>query len=140
MLSPSRTDRVVVRVSDGKIVAGHSDVTIHSSDYDDGNIDPVARPIFDPACYRATSETQTTFEGAPAIRLDLVATCREKHPGGSSSNNVSVTVDERFATFDGHVMPSSMKVDVSGTGMMFWLQVHLQETYTDYQFLNSPSA
>jgi hypothetical protein len=148
----SQTDRVVVRVSDGKVVAGHSDIT---------------SPIFDPTCYRATAETQTTFEGEPAVKFDLIATCREKHPGdhdyalrtlyvnpqtlapidangtilsGSNSNNVSVSVDERFATFDGHVMPSSIKVDVSGTGVMSWLQVHLHETYSNYQFLNSPSA
>jgi uncharacterized Zn-binding protein involved in type VI secretion len=150
----SQTDRVVVRVSDGKIVAGRSNITIEGK-------------IFDPTCYRATGETQTTFEGTPAIKLDLVATCPEKHSGdhnyairtlyadpqtlvpidangtilsGSNSNNVGVSVDERFATFDGHVMPSSIKVDVSGTGIMFWLQVHVRETYSGYQFLNSPSA
>jgi hypothetical protein len=167
MHDASSTDRIVIRVSDGKIVSGSTHFHVDNDHFVSQDSNPVSNPVFDPKCYRATGEVQATFEGAPALEISLIPTCGEKHPGDndyairtlyanpqtlapidargtgpsdSDSKYVSLTIDERFATFGGHVMPSSMNVDVSGSGLMFWLQVHLQETYTDYQFLNSPSA
>ena len=161
----SSRERIVVRVEDGKVISGHMHTAVATND-EVQNMNPVSRPLFDPACYRATGEVTTTVAGTPAIAFALAATCPDKHPGdhdhpfttlyaqpgtlrpldvngtivGKNRNDVTLTMDQTFADFDGHVMPASMKVDVSGSGLMFWLQVHVRETYTTYQFLNSPSA
>lgn len=163
----SSTRHVVVRVSDGKVVSGTSNFTVMTGSDDERATNPVSSPIFDPACYRATGESVVTFEGQAALKLSLAPVCREKQssdhdyaftelyvnpidfhpidahgavPSDDDSKNVSVQLDQRFATFDGRVMPSAMSVDVSGSGWMFWLQVHVHEVYSDYRFLNSPSA
>ncbi|MBV8116930.1 MAG: hypothetical protein JOZ01_03070, partial [Candidatus Eremiobacteraeota bacterium] len=61
-------------------------------------------------------------------------------PETEHNKGVSVSLAQRFAEFDGRVLPSSIKVDVSGSGFMFWLQVHLTESYSNFQFLNSYSG
>jgi hypothetical protein len=158
-------ERIVIRVADGKVISGRMHSTVMTDDGQIESMNPVSRPIFDPACYRATGEQSTTVAGAPAIAFTLANTCPDKHPGdhnhpfttlyaqpgtlrpldvsGTITDNdsryVSVSMDESFAEFGGRVMPSSMKVDVSGSGLMFWLQVHVHETYSDYEFMNSPS-
>jgi hypothetical protein len=155
---------VVVRVSDGTIVSGDSS-GIEAGDYHDRS-NPVSHPTFVAACYRAVTETADTYAGRPALKLTLVPTCQSKphdvdypfttlyadpqtlHPLDVSgtvkptadSKDVMVALDQHFADFNGRVMPTQLKVDVSGSGWMFWLQVHVTETYGDYQFLNSPSA
>jgi len=161
----SKSGRVVVRVSDGKIVAGDSS-GIEAGDYHDRS-NPVTHPTFDPACYRATGESETTYEGQPAVRLTLAPVCASKNPHDveypfttlyaqrdslhpldvngtveptDDSKSVTVSLDQRYADFGGRVLPTRLKVDVSGSGWMFWLHVHVVETYGDYQFLNSPSA
>lgn len=160
-------ERIVIRVQDGKVVSGHMHTAVVEGNDEISSMNPVSRPIFDPACYRATGERPTTIDGSAEIAFTLVPTCPDKHPGdhnhpfttlyadpgtlrpldvngtvtgGKNGTNVSVTMDEAFGRYGGRVMPSTMKVDVSGSGWMFWLQVHVHETYTDYEFLNSPNA
>jgi hypothetical protein len=161
----SKRDHIVVRVHDGKIVAWQSHFSVDSDAAKTaGHSNPVSRPLFNPACYRATSEHATSFEGHDVIAIALVATCKNTRPDehdypftmlyadphtmqpidvsgtvpeSENSNLVSVSLDERFATVADRVLPSSIKVDVSGSGLMFWLQVHVVETYTNYQFLEA---
>jgi hypothetical protein len=158
-------NHVVVRTSDGSIVTGE-DSGIEAGDYHHHS-NPVTHPTFDRACYRATDETETTYGGRPALRLTLAPTCASKNPHDveypfttlyadkdnmqlldvngtveptDDNKSVTVALDEQYETFDGRILPSRLKVDVSGSGWMFWLQVHVTETYDTYQFLNSPSA
>lgn len=158
-------DHIVVRVRDGKIVAGSSHVSVKadSAKYAE-NSNPVSNPLFDAKCYRATGERRTSFKGRDVLELTLQPTCAQAHPGdhkypfttmyadprslapievtgtpssSEDSKNVTVSLDQQFTEVDGRIMPSSIKVDVSGTGIMFWLQVHVDESYANYQFLNS---
>lgn len=161
-IARNKTGRVVVRVSDGTIVSGDSS-GIEAGDFHDRS-NPVTHPTFEPDCYRAVGESDTTYDGGPAIKLDLVPTCKSKDPHdvdypfttlyANSQNlhpldvsgtvpptgdnkSVTVSLDQRYRDFDGRVLPTRLKVDVSGSGWMFWLQVHVTETYGDYRFLNS---
>lgn len=160
----STQSRIVVRVRDGKIVSGHSHMTFDTNVYHNEDSNPVTAPIFDAACYQATGESNASYNGAPAIKLSLAPICKEPHnddhdyaftdlyvepgtlrpidahgtiPPDNDDKNVSLTLDQRFAAVGGRVMPSSMKVDISGSGLMFWLQIHVEETYSDYRFLSS---
>jgi hypothetical protein len=170
MSNEKKHDHVVVRVHDGKIVSGstHFKVSTTSgatSAAQDSN--PVSRPLFDPKCYHATGERAASFEGSDALQITLAATCKDKHPGDNdypfttlfvdphtmrpldvngtvpetdSNKGVSVSLDQRFENYNGYVMPSAIKVDVTGSGLMFWLQVHMTESYSNFQFLNSYSG
>ncbi len=160
-------ERIVIRVQDGRVVSGRMHTSIAYDGDTISSMNPVSKPIFDPACYRPTAERTRTLDGAAALAFTLVSTCPDKQPGehdhpfttlyadlgtlrpldvngtvegGRDSTNVTVTMDETFAQYGDRVMPSAMKVDVTGSGLMFWLQVHLHETYSNYEFLNSPSA
>ena len=155
--------RVVVRLSDGKIISGDSS-GVEAGDYH-GRANPVSHPSFDPACYRATGESESTYDGARALKIDLEPTCASHntddveypfttlyvdpqtlHPINVSgvvkptedNKDVTVALDQRFGEFDGRVLPSQLNVDVSGHGWMFWLQVHVIERYGDYRFTTSP--
>jgi hypothetical protein len=59
-------------------------------------------------------------------------------PESDDSKGVAVSVEEQFGEFSGRVMPTLIKVDVAGSGFMFWLQVHVSETYANYTFSSSP--
>jgi hypothetical protein len=164
MVHDTERARVVVRLSDGKIVAGGQPVDVDSSSsYDRHESNPVTKPAFDAACYRATDERLSTYDGAPALEISLVSICEndknntfatlyaEPHSlrpldvQGSASihehlGHMQVSLDQTFAVFDGRSMPAALRVDVRGSGLMFWVQVHVNETYSDYQFLNSYSG
>lgn len=156
--------RVVVRVADGKIVSGKEHIDIEDGDdaADTKNTNPVSHPLFDVTCYRATGEHPTTFDGSAALAIDLAPTCSSAHSnpftqvivdprsfrpldatgtaqeGDRDARPVTLRFDQRFAAFSGRWMPAAMTVDVTGNGFMFWLQVHVHEVYSDYQFMNSP--
>lgn len=159
----NENDRVVIRISDGAVVHGKSS-GIEAGNYHDRS-NPVSHPAFDPNCYRATSESATTYNGESALKLNLEATCKSKHDGDvdypfttliaradslqpidvhgtapqtGDDKNVSVTLDQTFDTFDGRVLPSRLKVDVVGSGFMFWLNLHITETYMGYEFSKNP--
>ena len=157
--------RTVIRVSDGKIISGGDD----SMDVETGHYhqksNPVSHPAFDPACYRATGESETNYDGAPAVKFDLAPTCKSASPDddeypfttlyaaadtmqpvdvrgtirpNADSKDVTVNVDQVFSNYEGRVLPSRLKVDVTGSGWMFWLQIHVTETYSEYAFSNKP--
>jgi hypothetical protein len=163
MAKTDSTDRVVVRVRDGKVIEGST--VSYNSQSGSQQTNPITSPIFDPSCYRATNESPSTIDGALALKLDLVPVCSETFPGDrnyafntlyvdpatlrpieasgsvppdADSKGVAVSLDQRYGTFDGHVMPTETRVDVTGSGWMFWLQVHFHEEFSDYRFLNSP--
>jgi hypothetical protein len=159
--------RVVVRISDGSIVSGESS-GIEAGDYHNHS-NPVTHPSFDPACYRATSESSATYNDIPAIKFELSPVCRDPDSNDKDGDDypfttlfanpqdlrpiavsgsfrpsdphadVTVKLDQRYDVFDGRVLPSRLKVDVDGGGWMFWLHIHVTETYHDYQFLKSPT-
>ncbi len=156
--------RIVVRTSDGKIISGkqHVDVDVGNSSFNGLDSNPVSQPVFAPHCYRATGETPATLDESPVLKLTLTPTCGSYHdypfttlyidpqtfrplevsgvasPGDGDSKSVTVALDQRYAGFDGRWMPVSLKIDVTGTGFMFWLQVHLSEIYSDYEFRTKP--
>jgi hypothetical protein len=160
----SEDGRIVVRTSDGKIVSGtqHVDVNVADSNFSGLDSNPVSKPVFAPHCYRATGETPATLDGTPVLKLALAATCGSYHdypfttlyidpqtyrplevsgvasPGQGDSKSVTVALDQRYAGFDGRWMPVSLNVDVTGSGFMFWLQVHLREIYSAYEFRSNP--
>jgi hypothetical protein len=157
-------DRIVVRTSDGKIVAGNASSGLDGrSSYARHESNPVSKPAFDAACYRATGERLSPYGEASALEIALVSIC-DKDPNNAFSTlyvdphslrplevkgwsfdheqvgRVKIVLDERFAVFDGRTMPAALRVDVTGSGLLFWVQVHADETYSDYQFLDSFTA
>jgi hypothetical protein len=160
-------NHIVVRVSDGKVVSGHSNVTMKTGSQN-AEFNPITHPAFKADCYRATSETPASYDGVDAVKFALVATCKEpasdSHeypfttlfadaktlhplyaigsvPETDDDKNVAVSVEEQFGDFGGRVLPTLLKVDISGSGIMFWLQVHVREAYANYRFLNTqPSS
>ena len=165
MANDHESGRIVVRTSDGKIVSGKQqfDVDVGNSSFKGFNSNPVSKPVFDPHCYRASSEAPATLDGSPALKLALVPTCGPYHEypfatlyadpqtlrplevsgtahGDDDSKSVTVALDQHFAAFDGRWMPSSLTIDVTGTGFMFWLQVHVKEIYSDYRFTPTQPA
>ena len=156
-------DRVVVRVSDGVIVRGNSSGVEVGNYHERSN--PVTHPAFDPACYRAKSENDTSYNGESVVKFDLEPTCRSQHKGDDDypfstliaradslqpidvqgtapqtgdDKDVRVSLDQTFDTFAGRILPSRLNVDVVGTGWMSWLNLHVTETYTSYQFSKTP--
>ena len=98
-------ERIVIRVEDGEIVSGRMHAAVKTDDDEIGVMNPVSRPIFDPACYRATSEASASLDGAPAMAFTLVSTCPDLHPGNHN---------HPFTTF--YAEPGSLRpLDVNGT-------------------------
>ncbi len=160
----NRDARVVVRVADGKVISGRTHLDIQSSSGGNGDVkdtNPISHPLFDPKCYRATSEQPTTYQGIAAVRFTLASRCDAHHDGafssliadaasfrpldasgtthgdGDDAKIVTVTFDQRYAGFDGRWLPASIRIDITGSGFMFWLQEHVREVYSDYRFTNS---
>jgi hypothetical protein len=160
----STVSHVVVRVSDGKIISGKTHMIVETDVYKSDNSNPVTHPIFDAACYRATGESPASYDGEPAIEMSLSAICKERASSDhdypfttlyvtpqtlrpldahadvaptDDDKSVSLAFDQRFTMAQGRVMPASMKVDISGSGLMFWLQIHVEETYEQYRFLGA---
>lgn len=159
----SKQDRIVIRTRDGKILSGSTHMKVQTG-YDASDINPITHPAFDPKCYRATGQRNSSFEGTAALEISLAATCKSRRaedndypfttlyvdshtmrpldvngtvPESEKNKGVTVALDQHFGQYAGRVLPSSFKLDVSGSGLMFWLQVHLTETYSNYEFLNS---
>lgn len=153
--------RIVVRLSDGKIVDGNaSSGQDRSSSYGRHASNPVTKPAFYAACYRATGESLSAYGDASALEISLVSICSDDANNAFSTlyadprslrplevkgwafdheqlGRVKVALDERFALFDGRTMPAALRVDVTGSGMLFWVQAHVDETYSDYRFLQT---
>jgi hypothetical protein len=159
----SSGERIVVRLSDGKIVSGKQnvDVNVGDSSYNGLDSNPVAKPAFRAQCYRATDESATTLDEEPVLKLAIAPTCGSSHEfpfstlyidpktyrplevsgaatPSEGSKSVTVALDQRYAAFDGRWMPESLSIDVTGSGLMFWLQVHVKEIYSAYDFREKP--
>lgn len=121
---------------------------------------PVTAPAFDPTCYRATNETRATYNGRDAVLFTLLPTCGSHDDyifsalyadaqtfaplaatgtvsDSEGGGGAHADVEQRFAIFGGYVMPSLLSVNVKGTGIVFWLRVHVEESYTAYEFDNT---
>jgi hypothetical protein len=137
--------RIVVRTADKKVVHGHAPDAV-----------VIDKGVFDPACYRPTGEAAASRNGRNVVSFTLAPTCNgtDKNPftklyvdpvsmrpieatGIRRNENVRVSVSERFSTVREWSVPASLKVDIEGTGFVFWLQVHALMTFSDYGFYAS---
>ncbi|MDP9110088.1 MAG: hypothetical protein M3M96_00435, partial [Candidatus Eremiobacteraeota bacterium] len=126
---------------------------------------PVTRPAFVIGCYVPQSEDRDTMSGHPALRFTL-APVRSKTCGGAGrssdhdtpfttlyadpvtyrpiaatgsfdDSHVKVDLAEDFDTIAGRTLPTRITVNVKGSGLMFWLHVRAEQTYSNYQFETS---
>jgi hypothetical protein len=142
MSSADTQSRIVVRTADKKIV--------HGKNNSDGGVN---RPVFDPACYRATGEKPVERDGRGLLSFALAPTCgtSEESPftalvvdpasmrpieatGSHEHDHAVVNVVETFTTVRGFTLPAALKVDVAGTGAASFLQIHVTQTYSEYAF------
>jgi hypothetical protein len=158
------TDRVTVRTSDGKVVKGkRPDVVVNGGN---NKGPAVHNSVFNPKCYVVTGARRAQFEGHAAEELALRSTCHDRSDGDKSSDpknegdfttlyidpvshvplaviggnpddkTVAVRIDQHFTQASGHVVPSSLHVEVKGSGFMFWLNVVVREEFSDFAFSN----
>ncbi len=154
------TTKIVVRLSDGQIVAGRKPkMQISTGRSYDGDV--LRHGPFMPACYAPTGATLTTFEARPAEAIALRPVCREKSAdrsddtdfgtlyvdpasheplavtGANDERYVTARLAEHFTQAAGHVVPADFHVKVAGSGPMFWLNVDARETFSEYRFMDS---
>lgn len=152
--------RIYVRMSDGSIVSGVPPANAHVVQTSNGDSDNPFRPhsFFDPACYNATSEDQRQWNGQPALRFKLQATCKDE-PGitelyadpqtlrpiavdgtvtDTDEANLTVALELRYATVGEFTVPSSIRAHAVGHGWLFWARERAEVDYTDYQFFARP--
>jgi hypothetical protein len=149
---------LVVRTSDGKIIKGTSTSVRIGADSDIHG-DVVTRQIFKPDCYRPVSAAPGTYAGRPVEAIALHRTCasegdgkgsqdfstlyvdeRTLQPlgvmGGSHDDKVDATIEERFQSVGGRMVPAALSVEVAGKGWMGWLQVLAHVDYSQYRFFD----
>src|SRR6185312_1091115 len=158
------TDEVVVRTSDGKIVKG-SRPKINVGTGADSKRAAVSDVPFDPKCYVPTGAHATQFEGHAVEQIDLRSTCRDRGEsdadaktsgdftklyvdpsshvplvalGEGTDKTVAVNLEQRFTNANGHIVPASFRVEVKGSGFMFWLNVLVREEFSRFGFSNTP--
>ena len=153
-----KTTSVVVRTADGAIVKGELPETlpgsVHIGNGDRSGLEPVKHPAFKPACYEPTSATMQQYEGANLEAIALRGLCSNKKSdqdfdtlyvdprshkpvavtGSQNEESVTVRLAESYAHTGDYVMPSTLYVRVHGTGFMFWLDVLVDQRYSDYRF------
>lgn len=118
---------------------------------------PVLHPAFDPKCYRAITEQRATYNGTDAVIFSLAPTCgtRNDYPftelyvdtstwrpltatgtffDREAHGAANVGIEQRFGSFNGYTLPSLLNVDIKGTGVAFWLNIHAEEHYDNYTF------
>lgn len=149
------TERIYVRMSDGKIVSGvpprGSDVVRTTN----GDSDNPFRGggFFDPQCYRPTGEGLTRWNGQPALRFELQATCSKSNgitelyadpstfrPIAADGvipdpeDRVTTAVELRYATLGAYTVPSSIRAHAVGHGWLFWVRERVEVDYAEYRF------
>ncbi len=152
-------NRVTVDTRAKKIVEGKPG-HLSISGKESGQTNPVTNPAFDPACYRAASDSRVTYEGKAAIRFALESTCgpREDYffselyadattfvplaangtvDARESLGGARADVQQRYGIFGGYIMPTLLTASVRGSGLVFWLHVRAEESYTSYDFENT---
>jgi hypothetical protein len=160
------TDRVTVRTSDGKVVKGKrpgvvvngsgdtkgptvhdavfnpkcyvatgarraqfegraaEELTLRSTCHDRGDDD-------DKSSDAKNQGDFTKFYVDPVSHVPLAVT-----GGNPDDKTVAVKIDQHFTQASGHVVPSSLHVEVKGSGFMFWLNVVVREDFSDFAFSN----
>lgn len=152
-------EHIVVRVSDGAIVAGRvppeSAHVIRPGNTETGD-NPFGKPgFFDPRCYVPTDEEQTTWHGEPALRFKLQHSCgsdagitdlyadeKTLRPlavdGDIDVSGVNTAIELRYTVEHEYVVPSSMNVSIAGHGWLFWMHETAIVTYSNYEFIGGP--
>jgi hypothetical protein len=137
--------RIVVRTADKQVVHGHAPREV-----------VIDKGVFDPACYRPTGEASASRNGRNVLSFALASTCNgtDKNPftmlyvdpvsmrpieatAIRRNESVRVSVSETFSTVREWSLPASLKVDIEGSGLVFWLQVHALQTFSNYGFYAS---
>jgi hypothetical protein len=145
---------IVVRTLDGAVVKGKPDAIQVSTGHDE-RVNPVSHPPFDATCYAARAASAAQWDGREVEAIDLRDMCRAKDDsetdfqtlyldpvthqplaavGENGDEHVTVTVEERLATFAGHALPTHLTVHLVGHGIVGFLDVHAGQDYSDYHF------
>lgn len=153
-----KTNRIVVRTRDGKILKGDPGGIPVSVGHDTGN-EPLTDPAFKPACYEAAGARAERFAGRNVEAIALHGLCTSKDKGqqdfdtlyvdpethepiavvgaDTSDQHVDVRLEQHFTSVEGRALPSTLYVRVHGSGLMFWLDVEVNEQYVNYKFSNT---
>ena len=151
------SQQIVVRTRDGKILKGDPGGVPGNFAANTGN-EPVHDPGFKATCYAPTGIAAQKFDGQEVEAIALHGLCvknqgdkdfdtlyvdpRTHEPlaavGTSNDEHVAVRIEQRFARTADYVLPSSLHVRVQGSGLMFWLDVLVDEQYADYRFSATP--
>jgi hypothetical protein len=148
--------RIYVRIADGKIVGGVPPANSHAVQTGNGDSDNPFRNngFFDPRCYVPTSEGKARWNGQPALRFELHATCNqdtgitELYADPISLRPIAVdgdmpdkqnpgmttAIEMRYETVGGYTVPSSIRAHAVGHGWLFLARERVQVDYGDYEF------
>jgi hypothetical protein len=158
------TDEVTVRTSDGKIIKGRipegapNAVHFSANNGSGEGTEPVKGAAFRASCYEAKGATMTSYLDKPVEAIALRETCsknkddkdfdtlyvdpRSHEPvaavGTDSGDNVDVHLAQAFSRTGDHVLPSTLYVRVKGSGLMFWLDLLVDQRYENYRFSATP--
>jgi len=154
------TSEITVRTSDGVVVKGKVPsaprAEVHVGNERDQGMEPVRHAAFKPACYEAKSARMQSYQGRQLEALQLQDLCskdpgdkdfdtlyidpRSLEPvvasGSDDSDHVDVQLLQNFTRVEDHVLPSTLYVRVKGSGLMFWLDLLVDERYDRYRFSN----
>lgn len=147
--------RLYVRISDGAIVKGVPPANADVVKSGNANTDnPFSKhEFFEPRCYTPAGEDQTRWNGQPAIRFRLQATCDENNSAtelyvdpatlrpiavdgnvSDSDSKMTVAIELRYTTVGPYTVPSSIRAHAVGHGWLFWARERAEVDYTAYQF------
>jgi hypothetical protein len=154
------TRQIVVRTSDGKVLKGSVPSGVPSNMHignDNDSFEPAVHPAFKPACYSAKSASLQNYQGRSLEAIGLTESCnkdpddkdfdtlyvdpRTHEPvavtGSDDSQHVYVNLSQQYTRVGDNVLPSTFFVRVKGSGMMFWLDVLVDMSFSDYRFSNT---
>jgi hypothetical protein len=154
------TSNVVVRTADGTIVKGkvpEAGGSVHIGTGESG-MEPIKHPAFRAACYDATSAQMQRYQGRELEALTLHSSCtkspgdkdfdrlyvepRTHEPiaavGSPNDDHVVVRLAQEFTQVGDRALPASLYARVQGSGLMFWLDVLVDQHYDDYRFSATP--
>jgi hypothetical protein len=156
------TSQVVVRTQDGVVVKGKVPESppngIQIGDERDSGMEPVKHPAFKADCYEATGARMQAYHGAEREAIALRTVCSRKKGdqdfdtlyvdsfthepiaavGADDDGHVAVQLVQQFTRVQDHALPSSLYVRIHGSGLMFWLDLLVDQHYEDYRFSAVP--
>jgi hypothetical protein len=148
---------VVVRTKDGAVVKGVLEKVKFSTD-DGVPVNPVSHPPFNASCFVAREARSAQWDGHEVEAIAIHDTCEKKldsdtdfqtlyvNPvthdpiaavGTHEDDHVTVSVEQRLTRYDGHVMPSGLRVHLQGHGIAGFLNFSAGQDYGDYRFSNT---